>query len=332
MKNIIFFGLSVLSTSLYAASVTVSGISSGGYMAQQFHTAFSSDVSGVGIVAAGPYYCAKGSMIDALNKCMKTPMGMPRIETSLDEAKKVAKMNLIDPLDNIKNSKVFIVSGIHDNTVVQEVAELNVDVYKAWGVKEENLRTDFKIPVGHAFPTDNYGNRCEIESKSPWISNCNRDMAGEILEHLLGNLKMKTEGKNSRLFSFQQLKDHTGKEYDRLSMHTKGYVYIPEGCDSSRRSSCPVHIAFHGCQQTLDDIGEIFVKNTGYNDWAESNKIIVLYPQARRTQMMSNPNGCWDWWGYSGENYHTKKGLQMKVVYSLLKAVQSGRLVLDKEL
>src|SRR6058998_3445709 len=40
------------------ARVTVSGISSGGYMAVQLDVAYSSLFSGVGVVAAGPYGCA----------------------------------------------------------------------------------------------------------------------------------------------------------------------------------------------------------------------------------------------------------------------------------
>ena len=45
-----------------AGSTTVSGVSSGGYMAVQFHVAHSSVVAGVGALAAGPYYCARGSL------------------------------------------------------------------------------------------------------------------------------------------------------------------------------------------------------------------------------------------------------------------------------
>lgn len=40
--------------------VTVSGLSSGGYMAAQFAVAFSASVQGVGVLAGGPYNCAQG--------------------------------------------------------------------------------------------------------------------------------------------------------------------------------------------------------------------------------------------------------------------------------
>jgi hypothetical protein len=39
-----------------ASNVTVSGLSSGGFIAVQFHVAHSTTVRGAGILAAGPYY------------------------------------------------------------------------------------------------------------------------------------------------------------------------------------------------------------------------------------------------------------------------------------
>src|SRR5215217_1643004 len=40
-------------------TVTVSGLSSGGFFAHQFHVAFSSLVKGAGILAGGPYGCVE---------------------------------------------------------------------------------------------------------------------------------------------------------------------------------------------------------------------------------------------------------------------------------
>ena len=44
--------------------ISVSGISSGAFMAHQFHVAHSAHIMGVGIVAGGPYYCAEGNIAD----------------------------------------------------------------------------------------------------------------------------------------------------------------------------------------------------------------------------------------------------------------------------
>ena len=51
---------------------SVSGLSSGGYMAVQFHVAYSSLVKGAGIIAGGPYFCAQDSQDTATNVCSCT--------------------------------------------------------------------------------------------------------------------------------------------------------------------------------------------------------------------------------------------------------------------
>jgi len=39
---------------------------------------------------------------------------------------------------------------------------------------------------------------------------------------------------------------------------------------------------------------------SGYNELAEKNDIVILYPQAETSTLFPfNPKGCWDWWGYS---------------------------------
>ena len=79
--------------------VTVSGISSGGYMAVQFQVAYSSLVRGAGIVAGGPYYCAEGSVRRALGNCM-TPSGKdlpPTPDETLKTVRRLAETGCIDP-------------------------------------------------------------------------------------------------------------------------------------------------------------------------------------------------------------------------------------------
>lgn len=297
-------------------------------MAQQFHTAYSSQVSGVGIVAGGPYFCAKGRIVDALNRCMKTSLGIPSAKDSVLEANRLSGRE-IDPVSNLKNARVYMISGTNDETVVQKVANLNVDVYKAFGVSPDNILYENKLPVGHAFPTDNFGNGCSTPSQSPYISNCKRDIAGEMLAHLLGGLLPKKNQRMDRFFRFEQLSNVDGVDFERLSMHKHGYAYIPEECDGDSIKDCRIHVAFHGCKQTLDDIDTTFITKAGYNAWAESNRIVILYPQAIRNFLVNNPNGCWDWWGYTGSNYHTREGLQMKQVARMVEALREGKLQLD---
>lgn len=93
-------------------------------------------------------------------------------------------------------------------------------------------------------------------------------------------------------------------------MGATGYVYVPKACASGKR--CALHVAFHGCSQSADVVGDAFVRDAGYNRWADVYNVVVLYPQARASMAPLNPKGCWDWWGYSGEGYDTREGAQMR--------------------
>jgi poly(3-hydroxybutyrate) depolymerase len=65
------------------AFTSVSGLSSGGFMAVQLHVAFSATFkAGAGIVAGGPYYCAQGAVGTATGPCMAaTSISKPATST-----------------------------------------------------------------------------------------------------------------------------------------------------------------------------------------------------------------------------------------------------------
>lgn len=65
------------------ALTSVSGLSSGGFMAVQLHVAFSATFkAGAGIVAGGPYYCAQGAVGTATGPCMAaTSVSKPATST-----------------------------------------------------------------------------------------------------------------------------------------------------------------------------------------------------------------------------------------------------------
>jgi len=103
-------------------------------------------------------------------------------------------------------------------------------------------------------------------------------------------------------------------------LHT-GYVYIPTECQ--KNATCILHVSFHGCNQNIDSVGDAYVKHTGLNAWAEANNIIVLYPQADKS-VLKNPNGCFDWFGYTNAKYYGKQGIQMQSVKNMVEAI-SGK-------
>lgn len=304
------------------ADVTVSGISSGGYFANQFHVAHSATVTGSAIVAGGPYNCSNGELVRATNRCMNVFMGMPTAQESLGYAREQAQRGKIDALTGLATGRAMVVHGQLDGTVDPKVGEVLADFYELAGVKGERLVKIMDIPMGHAWPTLDFGNPCREASRTPYLSNCDRDLAGEILAHLLNrSLKPAVEAKPERLFKIAQ---GAARDLASWSMGEHAYAYIPAVCEKTP-GKCSIHVAFHGCKQTTEDIGRVFVTETGLNGHAEANGIVILYPQAVKNLRMGNPNGCWDWWGYSTKAYALQEAPQIKAVQQLIQTVQTGK-------
>ena len=168
--------------------------------------------------------------------------------------------------------------------------------------------------------TENAGNACGA-TEPPFINDCDYDAAGALLAHLLGGLSPPSKAAG-RVVAFDQ-RELGGTS--AISMADEGFAYIPAACEKER---CRVHVAFHGCRQGASAVGEAFVRDAGYNRWAETNRLIVLYPQAvaRYVWWVWNPRGCWDWWGYTGAAYATKDAPQIRAVMAMVE-----RLGLPKE-
>jgi len=65
-----------------------------------------------------------------------------------------------------------------------------------------------------------------------------------------------------------------------------------------------LHIALHGCEQNINTVGMTFVEGSGFARWADTNRLVILFPQVSASVL--NPKGCWDWWGYTGNDYLTR--------------------------
>jgi poly(3-hydroxybutyrate) depolymerase len=308
-------------------STTVSGLSSGAFMAQQFHFAESDIVNGVAIIAGGPFYCAKGRLILATDKCMQPKVdGGPSAAESLDAAQKAERKGLIPSLANIENDKVYIFTGTQDTTVNPAASAATRSLYTNLGVKADNLLYVNTVPAGHANVTLDHGNDC-ASTASPYIVDCDRDEAGNILEFLIGDLNPKATELTGQIIEFSQ-KEFSPKP-EAISMADTGYVYVPKACADGQ--PCKLHVAIHGCKQNTATIGTAYVTDTGYLPWADSNNIVLLFPQtiARNDYALGgvvNPNACWNWWGYGGDdNYHTRIGYQVAAIRSMVDRLAGGR-------
>ncbi|KAM3926027.1 poly(3-hydroxybutyrate) depolymerase-like [Leptodactylus fuscus] len=293
--------------------VSVSGISSGAYMANQFHVSHSGKVVGAALFAGGPFYCAIGNMVTATSACMKFPSTISLIPLKV-YTETCASTGLIDPLSNLARGRVFIFSGSKDSVLVQGVAK-KLEEYYASYITSGAIKAVYNIAAEHGMPTDSYGGACGSLNKE-YINNCNYNGAYEALNHIHVGLQRPSSsaGQSGQLFLFDQSEFFNWAPAITYGMDTAGYVYVPTACMNGAR--CRIHIAFHGCLQGRDKVGDRFARYAGYNQVADLNNFIILYPQAR--SILTNPNGCWDWWGYTGIAYATKNSFQVTGVQRMM--------------
>lgn len=335
---------------------SVSGLSAGGFFANQFFVAYSGIMAGVGVFAGGPYGCARGDILKVLNDCMSYPWFLTDevLAHLVDDANKKAEKGLIDPLKNLRKKRVFLFSGKADKTVYPLVTEKAYDWFVRAGVDPDGIVYSRDVEAGHAMPTLKYGNLCNEAGRAPWMSACNYDGAGEALMHIY--TEFNPPDPVARLYPPEPVTSATGKliEFEqkefvdpqplnkedlakKTSLNEFGYAYVPKACQSGRE--CRIHVVFHGCRQVYNRdpggkgmekegsavFGLQMVLHAGYNEWANTNRLIILYPQIQKTD--ANPNGCFDWWGYSEgakDTYATKEAPQMKAVRAMMKALSGN--------
>ena len=145
------------------------------------------------------------------------------------------------------------------------------------------------------------------------------------LTMFLGPLKPRNDGRlQGSLLAFDQAEFGASQD---VSLNSTGSVFVPKSCEQGK--TCGLVLALHGCKQYSGLIGDRWVTQAGINEWADTNGLVVLYPDTIATSAPgpTNPNGCYDWWGYSNQvdpDYALKSGLQMSVLYAMVQRV-TGR-------
>lgn len=313
---------------MQAGDISVSGLSSGAYMAVQFDVAYSSSVKGAGVIAGGPYSCARGNVNTATSVCSCTGLGVCKVRAGGTNVADLATLTSqyaadgsIDPVAGLGAHRIWLFSGSADTLVPQAVMNDLADYYRRF-TPAANISYRNNIAAQHAMPTDSYGKACGTLG-APYINNCAFDAAGELLQWIYGSLSPRSSAApGGRLLEFDQgqfLPDPTNH-----GMAASGFLYVPQACDSSQGKDCKLHVAFHGCQQDARSVGDKFILNTGYIPWADSNRIMLLFPQAAPVFPMANPNACWDWWSYDDANYARKNGRQMAAVKLMTARLTGG--------
>ena len=273
------------------ARTSVSGLSSGAYMAGQFHLAFSSTLVGAGIIAGGPYGCAQGQLVLALTRCMQTNQRPPDPAALLDDAQSSP------PRAPSIRSRTSPTTGSTSSP-----APPTGPCCRRW---RRACRSSTRWPASRprtsatttpcprATASSPRTARCPAPGRRrPTSTTATSTRPAIVLEQIYGALNPRGRGgRATRSIRPDRL---LGRGRGQQLAAT-GRVYVPASC--AEGATCRVHVAFHGCQQSEALVGDAFTVGTGFNRWAETNGIVVLYPQAQDGP--GNPNGCWDWWGYT---------------------------------
>jgi poly(3-hydroxybutyrate) depolymerase len=288
----------------------VSGISSGGFMAVQFHLAFSSTMKGAAIFAAGPYMCSKGSLSTALTSCASGSPA-PDVPSLVTITNQNAQSGAIDDPVALASQRVFLFGGADDTVVSPPVVDALNAYYGSFMQASSIQYVNRRASTSHTWPTLTYGNPCDVVA-SPYLGACNYDGAGQALAQIYGTLSPAATAPTGTIVAIPQAAFIA--DPGAHSLDDTAYAYVPASCASG--DTCKVHVAFHGCLQGASLVGDAFYAHSGLNEWADTNHIIVLYPQASTSA--ANPKGCWDWWGYDSPDFAKKTGPQMAMVRAMI--------------
>jgi poly(3-hydroxybutyrate) depolymerase len=330
------------------SKVTVSGLSSGGYMAAQFAVAFSGSVQGVGVLAGGPFDCAQGDLQQATTRCScaaapwcSTPTPSVLAFQSANRASGKAAVEQVDPLRNLKAQRVWLFSGGKDKTVpAANVKAIELFYVAQMKLPRSKLRHRSIASAGHGLPVlpKPAGAVACSASAYPFLTDCPLDAAGDLLQWLYPGSVASGPTDAGQLLEFDQQMYTQDLGYTGLG--DTGYVYVPDAC-TSVGAACRLHVVFHGCRQARESddgqggtVSDRFARDAGYNRWAAGSRIVVLYPQVQPTDTGNplvaygnNPRGCWDFWGYTQpvafiSRQVTNMAPQMLAVRAMMAALQ----------
>jgi hypothetical protein len=292
---------------------------------------FTNDIVAMNLCTAYFKKFGIGNPITAVGASLS--IDLPRLQALANEAFQSGR---IDPKSGLCGDRVFLIAGGKDDTVPGNVTKATKELYD-WLLSTCNGGAPVKpslsdvaiIEMPHTMPVDGLVAGRNCVSGAPYIADCDFSGGEHILKFLYPAKAAAAQANRlaspDNLFRFNQY-GIIGAFQPKWLMHQFGYIYVPEPCQHGM--TCSLHVAFHGCHQNEDQINDgsnnpsrndLFAKDAGYNQFAERNNLVVLYPQVENTGV--NPAGCWDWWGYNGPDFYQKGAGQIQNVWKIVQAV-----------
>ena len=187
----------------------------------------------------------------------------------------------------------------------------------------------------------------------PPINSCDYDLAGAILRWILGAANVAPRAASgavvpSNLIAVQQAQFlPNGSSLRSALLDETGFVYVPSRCRATQASdadapnatneqkgraipggrsavrplfssACRIHVHYHPCGGGWRTLSLSYMLQNALPAYAETNDVVLLYPQSSAGGDNPVGGGCFDWFGATGEAFDTRSGVQINTVLNMM--------------
>jgi poly(3-hydroxybutyrate) depolymerase len=257
------------------------------------------------------------------------------VPTLAGAAAAAARADLIAPLAGLSAMRTYLYRGALDSCYLDGAVNFTAAFFSAFAADPASQVVFVaNVPSGHCTPTiDPWVPRASCghgAGAPPAVENCDYDGAGAAFAHMYGALAPPPShacGADcaARALPFNQTLYQAGVW---AALGSTGYVYVPAACAGG--AACRLHVALHGCGMSMYNpkMNTSYVLHAGFNPWAESNGIVVLYPQgggyeesgtAAPTPQLGA--GCFDGYGQTSPDFAWRSAPQLATLRAMVAAL-----------
>jgi len=290
-------------------------------MAMNHLFAFSASVKGAIIAAGNPYGCGafKEGHTEHGGACYYGGNDLAKLKKYIESQ---YKRGLIDNPENLANTSVLLFNGKNDWMVYTKGMKEAGKQLRMF-MQPDRVVERFKTKAAHVWSLDHGKCKCGSCSGADSVccdyNNCHYDLSGESLGLFFNSVQPRVNASQQWWLWIDQhkyLPARNESQWKQVRLKRWCPTYVPGSCRKDP-GSCPVHIHYHGCIDNDATLRMQWINNLDLNEYAESNGIIVMYPQATGDYLTGV--GCWNW-GHKGDDklFDTKQSAQMRTVIAML--------------
>ena len=206
-----------------------------------------------------------------------------------------------------------------------------VGTFYAAFVAPEAIRFETTVPAAHAMVTLAWGEPCEA-FEEPFINDCDYDLAGAILQQMYGPLAAPDEAGDEPagdIVAFDQAPFDPGRQDQRPRRHRAicSFPRVPGGGRPLPAARRPARVRADARPASARPSSATPATTAGPPSTASSSSI-RRRPRSSGSLLgvdlpWPNPQGCWDWWGFTGPDYALKSAPQITAITAMIDRLTS---------